>query len=325
MRPLPRATTPAGRRLLKYISESVHQCIRDFRLFTHDDPVVLGLSGGKDSTLAAMILAQLGYRVHPAIVDLGYEHFDAPGIAAAAREWGFTPVILQPTIEAPLVKLLPHSQKKQLQDNLSFLADPGDRTPCGHCSQSKRLLLKQYAESIHSPAVVLAHHRTDFAATILKDYFLNRYLERKSTYSREAFSQFISQDTIDADELQALVAAKLAAGMAIRTRLAQDVDVVRPLAYVGEAEISFLVHEELGLTTFGSGCSHSIFLQGNDDRATKRELVHAELRRRNGSAPSLESMLFQYARSTLDRQGRLRFNPRANRGDLPEASNEGSP
>lgn len=311
--------TPAGRNMLRQLRKDTQRCIRDYRLLSKPRPLVLGLSGGKDSTLAAVLLTQLGYDVRPAVVDLHYEHFDAEGIAAAARSVGLAAEILTPEPSSQLVQLLPGRQRQQLRTNLTFLKDPGDQTPCGPCSQTKRLLLKQYADQIDAPSIVLAHHRTDFATTILKDYFLHRYLERNNLYSRSQFIGFIASHAFDERVLRGLVAARLAAGMALRTRVSADVDVVRPLAYLSESDISYLVHDELALPTFGSGCSHSSFLRGDDSHATKRELVHAELRRRATTLPSLEPTLFKYALTALDDTGRLRFNPRAKRGTLQEA------
>lgn len=291
-------------------TDQVKACINKFAL-DFSSPVVVGLSGGKDSSFAMLVLRDLGYDVRPVIVDMGYERFKADPIARNAKELGFEPTVLSPT-QDPLVQLLPRHAQRQLSENMSFLQDPGDQTPCGACSLSKRMLMAQHARSLGLNNVVLAHHMTDFVTTILKDYFIAGYAARRKPYDRGLFVQFIGEISINLDALSEMVTHKLAAGMGIRVRLAPGVFATRPLALVPERDIAAIVRN-LGLATFGSGCSHEAFQTKGPSRATKRELVHTDLVRRLSADPGLEHSLLEIALKSVDDQGCLLFNPRAKR------------
>ena len=302
--------TPPLRSAFEGILAKVDQFLTDYRIES-GSPIVLGLSGGKDSTLAMLALRELGADVRPAIIDLGYEHFSADAIRQYANQHGFNAYCIRGNC-GPIYQLLP-SRSKQVHDrDLLFLASPGDVTPCGACSMSKRRLLGAYAEKIDSRFVVLAHHRTDALVTILKDYFLEEFFQRFQSYERERFRSFISRHPLDLDRLQELVDAEKAGTLAFRTSLTRSVEIVRPLVFVDERDIAYVV-AEAQLKTFGSGCSHSFFISGNDYKATKRELVHAAFIDRFADDNHLCSALVEIAATSIDEYGRQRFNPRKNR------------
>lgn len=81
----------------------VRSCLQDYRIYLAGS-VVIGLSGGKDSTALLTLLPDLGVRVIPVIVDLGYSSFDAEGIAASAAQPGSDPSssVRGPAVPYPL-------------------------------------------------------------------------------------------------------------------------------------------------------------------------------------------------------------------------------
>lgn len=275
-----------------------------------DEKVVLGLSGGKDSTSLLFLLTELGVDVTPVVVDLGYEDFDANTIARSLECRGFAPTVV--AASSPLtIDSAPAHARRQIRSSLSVLDTTGLQTPCTHCSRLKRLLLVEAAKSLGARWVLLGHHLHDFLATILKDYFVARYCARHGTYEMRRFRSFIANDRLELGALRSMVQEGKAATMAIHLPLGSSVSLVRPMAYISEEDLVSFV-KRMRISIFGSGCSHDVFQRGKAP-ATKRELVHLELKRRLNETPILQTELLAVARESLDKSGRPRCNPRAQR------------
>jgi 7-cyano-7-deazaguanine synthase in queuosine biosynthesis len=298
-----------AQRHLPEIIAAMRACLSDYRIDL-GDKVALGFSGGKDSTALLLLLQEMSIAVTPVIVDLGYSNFDAKSVASSCKRLGFDAVVLLARSERTLHKLSP-SIRRQVTSNIVSLDSTDIQSPCGPCSQIKRSLLVTFAKRNGLSSVLLGHHRNDFLATILKDYFIARYYAAHGQYSCERFRAFIADDALDTGQLKLMVSCGTAATMAIHMSLEDAVAMVRPMAYVPEESLACLV-AEAGVTVFGSGCSHDVFTNSAAE-PTKRELVHAELTRRLRTRPELSDQLLAVALESLDVSGRPRCNPRANR------------
>lgn len=159
----------------------------------------------------------------------------------------------------------------------------------------------------------MGHHREDFLATLLKDYFVNTYYAEHGAYDYEVFRSHLARKPIDVGELVAMVRAECASTMAVQLPLSASVTLVRPMLYVAEDDLAQLVRYE-DFAVYGSGCSHDSF-RNSTARPTKRELVHSELHRRLSAQPSLADDLLRVALASLDGSGRALFNPRQSRAD----------
>lgn len=285
---------------------SVSRCLTRYSI-PLDGPVILGLSGGKDSLSLLFLLSAMGVEVYPVIVDLGYLSFDAEKIASSILHYGFKAEIVHAHRPEALVQLSRSSQAS-LTSKLAFLAAPGDETPCGSCSQVKRTLLLAVAESKSASWIVLGHHRDDLLSTTLKDYFAYLYHQQVGLYDFKAFSNFVRECRIDADLLKQLIERKLAATMSIRLALGGKVELLRPMAFVEELQTESFVHA-IGIQPFGSGCSHESFQDGQ--LPTKREIVHLKLRDCLRESPELGEQLLEISLKSLDPRGRILFNPRS--------------
>ncbi len=305
-------TTPSLRSVFDSIVVNVDKYLNDYSI-DKSGPFVLGLSGGKDSTLAMFALRELGLDVRPAIIDLGYPNFKADAIRQHAADHGFAAECIR-AYAGPMYELLDATERQDHDGDLKFLADPGERTPCGACSQSKRRLLAAYANKIEASFVVLAHHRTDAVVTILKDYFIEEFQSRHPEYDRDQFRTFVADHPMSLERLRKMVDSRKAATLGFRVRNKKSVDIVRPLVFVDEHDIALVIAES-EVRTFGSGCSHSFFIANDDSKATKRELVHAAFVRRFSEDSSLTSQVFDLALLTVNDSGFQRFNPRKQRAD----------
>ena len=93
-----------------YFGRQVEKGIRRQQLFTHEDSILVALSGGKDSLVLMFELARLGYAVTGLHIDLGIPHSSATARAVVERfcgERGFPLIVMSMTEEGlaiPVVK-----------------------------------------------------------------------------------------------------------------------------------------------------------------------------------------------------------------------------
>ncbi|MCP4721340.1 MAG: hypothetical protein GY860_17945, partial [Desulfobacteraceae bacterium] len=159
---------------LKKILDQVKQCCDDYNIKINKD-VVVGLSGGKDSTLLTIILYLLDYNVVPVIVDLGYKNFNAYKIKNRLSTLVFDPIIIEANNKNTLRQLYPDVAEK-VNRNINILNNQSCSTPCSACSQVKRTLLFEHAKKANIKYIAYGHHRNDLITTIMKDYFVACYL-----------------------------------------------------------------------------------------------------------------------------------------------------
>lgn len=298
-------------RYFSAIISDIEQCL-DSIAVRLNGPVVVGLSGGKDSTTLMIALRHLGVEVHPAIVDIGYRHFDSISVADTARGLGFNPRILSLTLTES-VSFIHGSELIDEKKNQSLLLSDCLQTPCALCSRTKRSILYSYATHIGSQWVALAHHMDDFIVTFLKDYWANLYYSQIGTYDVERFTGFISIREIDLAYLRGLLLNHEASTMAIRLNENKGSNIIRPLAFVPESRIINFTKSG-GIKTHGSGCAHDIFYDSQSAVPTKREIIHADYHRRLQDNPQLSLILSEIAFQSLAPDGGLAFvNPRSQR------------
>jgi tRNA(Ile)-lysidine synthase TilS/MesJ len=259
----------------------------------------------------SILLRDLGYNVVPVIVDLGYANFPSSKIAAAAQALGFDPTVIR-TRDAPYLSNLDQEKRERVQRNFAAIDDPGCQTPCGPCSQVKRISLQQFCQITHSAWVALGHHREDSIATVLKDYFVATYYREVGRFEPSLFAKFLTNAPIDIQLLRDLVNQGLAATMGVRLRLDKRTTLFRPMAYVPERDIQHL-RDNLSLATFGSGCAHEVFSHGIQSPVTKREMVLHELRKRLHCDPNLGDELLSAALESLTIDGLPKSDPRKER------------
>ena len=139
--------------LLKFVNK-VHRLQITRNIFSENDSILVGVSGGKDSLLLLEILGELckNYKynlriipVHIKIKDVGY-HIDFDAIKTICGLYGFNFNIIETTIDF----------------------DPQHKKgPCFVCSWHRRKLLFSVAREMRCNKIALGHHMDDAVQTLL--------------------------------------------------------------------------------------------------------------------------------------------------------------
>jgi tRNA(Ile)-lysidine synthase TilS/MesJ len=279
---------------------SMLHTIEQHDLIDRSRPVLVALSGGKDSLLLCLALRELGIAHHAVTIDMGYEVGWADRIRQRAHAVGVTTQIVSareshggPGPDAVTVR-----RGLKLLDTIAVEKKPV-ATPCTYCYSVKVLLLEAAAARSGASQVAFAHHMTDAAASLLKEALLHvdRFDRRHSRYDRENFESLVAElataaEHYDADcdqpilrAIEALVSAgRVGTDEPPRQPLRQDfpenTEVVRPFFGIDEDTIIRAVTLNK-VQTESSGCGHGLTLATQ----TPREMVHYRvLAGRGGSA-----------------------------------------
>jgi uncharacterized protein (TIGR00269 family) len=139
----------------EFFRKQVREAIRKHRMFTTDEPVLVAVSGGKDSLALWDVLIDDGYRTTGLYLDLGIFDYSVESKAkceafAAARG---VPLIIS-RVEDAVGAPVPVIQRVTR------------RPPCSGCGLSKRYLMNRTALEHGFPVVATGHNLDDEAATL---------------------------------------------------------------------------------------------------------------------------------------------------------------
>lgn len=138
-----------------HVRRQVERTIHEYRMFTFEERLLLGVSGGKDSLALWDILTELGYRVDGVYLHLGIGDYSSDSLRFSQR-----------FAEARGL----HLQIVDLPERYGFsipqAADATHRTACSACGLSKRYILNQMAAEGGYDVLVMGHNLDDEAATL---------------------------------------------------------------------------------------------------------------------------------------------------------------
>ena len=141
---------------LAFFRRQVTTAVRKHRMLTPEEPVLVAVSGGKDSLALWDVLIEEGYRTSGLYLDLGIFEYSVESKAkceafAAARG---VPLIVD-TVADAVGAPVPVIQRVTR------------RPPCSGCGLSKRYLTNRAALAHGFPVVATGHNLDDEAATLL--------------------------------------------------------------------------------------------------------------------------------------------------------------
>lgn len=139
----------------EFFRNQVREAIRKYRMLDRDEPVLVAVSGGKDSLALWDVLIGDGYRTTGLYLDLGIFEYSVESRAkcevfAAVRD----------------VPLLVASVAEAVGGPIPVIKDVTRRPPCSGCGLSKRYLMNRAALEHGFPVVATGHNLDDEAATL---------------------------------------------------------------------------------------------------------------------------------------------------------------
>lgn len=144
-----------GPDFLEFFRNQVREAIRRHRMFTREEPVLVAVSGGKDSLALWDVLIDEGYRTTGLYLDLGIFEYSQESKAKCetfARRRG--------------VPLIVSSVAEEVGAAVPVIKDVTRRPPCSGCGLSKRYLMNRVALDHGLPVVATGHNLDDEAATL---------------------------------------------------------------------------------------------------------------------------------------------------------------
>jgi hypothetical protein len=269
------------------VLDSVSDTVERYGLIDRSRPVLVALSGGKDSLLLCLTLRELGIAHHAVTIDMGYEAGWAERIIRRADAIGVTTEIVSARQSVPEQGASPVRRRLTVLDSIDTRRQ-SSVTPCTYCYSVKVLLLDSAATRLGASQVAFAHHMTDAAASLLKEALLHvdRFSRGNVRYERANFESLVADLAAAAAEYQAAhvpplleaIASLVTAGRVgtdepprqpLRKDMPYGTEIVRPFFTVDEDTIIGTVARHAILTE-GSGCGHGMTLATQ----TPREMVH---------------------------------------------------
>lgn len=169
---MPRHNTAVCKDCLnEYTLEQVRRAIKDQKMFSPSDRVLVAVSGGKDSLALWDILMRLGYQTAGLHIQQGigeYSDHSYQKTAAFAQSRG--------------VELLVHSLKEEEGAGVLELAELSNRAPCSACGVMKRYNFNKIALDGGFDALATGHNLDDEAARLLGNilHWQEDYLAKQS-------------------------------------------------------------------------------------------------------------------------------------------------
>lgn len=158
----------------EFVHDQVVRAIKGDRMFSHQESVLVAVSGGKDSLALWDILLKLGYHADGLYVDLGI-----PGYSATSRQKveRFAETVCQPLNATLLVHTVPEEEGAGIRE----LADMVNRPTCSTCGTIKRYRFNRAAVEHDYDVMATGHNLDDEAARLLGNvlHWQEEYLEKQ--------------------------------------------------------------------------------------------------------------------------------------------------
>ncbi len=143
---------------LSFIEKRVEKTIKKYRLFSPEDRILVGISGGKDSLNTVYILNTLGYKTEGLYIDLGIGEYSLRSKEKAvkfARQFNI-PIHI-------------YEVKKDFGVGITEISLLLRRKPCSVCGVIKRYILNKFAFENNFTVLATGHNLDDEVATLFSN------------------------------------------------------------------------------------------------------------------------------------------------------------
>jgi uncharacterized protein (TIGR00269 family) len=139
----------------EFFRNQVREAIRRHRMFERDEPVLVAVSGGKDSLALWDVLIDEGYRTTGLYLDLGIFDYSVESRAKC-----------EVFAQGRGVPLIVRRVADEVGAPVPVIKQVTRRPPCSGCGLSKRYLMNRAALEEGMPVVATGHNLDDEAATL---------------------------------------------------------------------------------------------------------------------------------------------------------------
>jgi uncharacterized protein (TIGR00269 family) len=139
----------------EFFRNQVREAIRRHRMFERDEPVLVAVSGGKDSLALWDVLIDEGYRTTGLYLDLGIFDYSVESRAKC-----------EVFAQGRGVPLIVRRVADEVGAPVPVIKQVTRRPPCSGCGLSKRYLMNRAALEGGMPVVATGHNLDDEAATL---------------------------------------------------------------------------------------------------------------------------------------------------------------
>jgi len=280
-------------KLSQSVLDAVEQTISRYQLLQEDESVLIAFSGGKDSSVTALVLRELGYDVHLATVGGIWKNFDTRAVVKIGIDLGFKVDLIDVRGER-YRRSLPLAEQRETAQSLKALENLGNRlasdgvmgatSPCTACYNMKITALGKLANRIGTNRIIFGHHQDDALASFLKSALMvdDYHVGGNQRYDTKRFTGLVARVK---GELEGSTERLDRWGTYVREGKAgtdepprqiyygeeEPLQIVRPLFEIAEKEI-LGIRAENSIRTEGSGCAHGLELT-----RTAREIIHQDV------------------------------------------------
>ncbi len=146
---------------IEYAEEMIKKAIKDFQLFTKQDKIIIGISGGKDSLVTSYFLNKLGYNITGLLIDEGIKGYREITIRDMKQ------FCEQHNIKYKIVRF-----KDEIGYTLDEMVKVRKELPCTVCGIFRRYLLNKYSQDYD--ILVTGHNMDDESESIMMNLFRNQ-------------------------------------------------------------------------------------------------------------------------------------------------------
>ncbi len=146
----------------KYVEKKVAKTISKYKLIQRDDHIVVGASGGKDSTVLLYVLkrmqSKLPFTLTALAIDEGIDGYRDKSLEFLQKFCTDNNITLE-------IQSFEHNFQKKLTEMLK------GQKPCSVCGVLRRYLMNFYARELKATKMATGHNLDDEAQTILMNQF----------------------------------------------------------------------------------------------------------------------------------------------------------
>ena len=169
---------------LEWMPEQTERFIKKYEMFTHDEKVLVAVSGGKDSLALWDILARLGYQADGLYIGLGIDtsatSSESSGLGYSSESQRLTQKFAdERNLKLHIVDI--EKEYGQPIPVLSELTHRGKGRPCSVCGLTKRHVMNRIARDLGYAVLATGHNLDDEAAVLFGNTlnWLGEYLLRQ--------------------------------------------------------------------------------------------------------------------------------------------------